>query len=203
MKKLSKKNDADRKWKTIKKHTLLLLQPIGVSIVCTAMWYYLLFRNGIHFPKEDEGPLLAGIFVMLSVAYTITTAATFSAVWDKSHKMVISVLKRDQETFLCYRDERMPIIIYLLILSFSAPLVGITALIQYSTWVTGVTCMATITFVLSIYLVVVIQLQNPHKSPWFMERIPSEWLEIDIDKYFKLEEEEQEEDAVFRRLQGA
>ncbi len=103
---------------------------------------------------------------------------------------MLSILKRDKETFLCYRDDRIPIMIHLLILVMSLPVLIIISLLEYKSAWTGTTCVFFVSFALSLYWVVVTELQNPSKSLWFVERVPDEWLTIDIDMHFKLAEEE-------------
>ncbi len=188
-KKLSKREDFARRWQSFKKHCWLLLQPFSFAVVVSVLWWCELFSKEIHFAKDDENILLAGVIVMLALTYGIVATTTFSTVWDKYQKVVISVLKRDKETFLCYRDERIPIVIHLLILAFAIPLLAIISLLEYKTAVDGFVAVFTVSFALATYAVVIIELQNPSKSLWFIERIPVDWLTIDIDVHFQLAEE--------------
>ena len=185
---LSKREDVARRWRSFKKHAWLLLQPFALAGLACAAWWALLYRREIHLPKEDEGPLLMGTFLFLSVAYGITVATTFESVWEKYQTVVKSVLTRDERTFLVYRDERIPIVIHLLILSFSLPLMAMVALVEYHAAATGFLAVFATSFVLSLYWVVVVELQDPSQSLWFAERIPKDWLTADIDEYFKLAE---------------
>ena len=189
MKKLTKRNDLGRKIRSFKKHSWLLLQPFGFALSMSLFWWITFFKNGIHFNKEDEGPLLTGVFLLLSVTYGITTSATFESVWKKYQVIVTSVLKKDKHTFLCYRDERMPIVIHLLVIAFSIPLLGIVCLVEYHTASAGFVAVFATSFVLSLYWVVIAELQDPSKSLWFAERIPEQWLMEDIDQYFRLGEQ--------------
>ncbi len=191
-KKLSKHDDTTRKLASFKRHCWFLFQPLLLAFLASVIWNYTLFKYKIHFDKEDEGPLLTGVIVILAVAYGIMTTSTFESVYGKHQKSVISVLKKDRETFLCYRDERIPIIIHLLIITFSALLLGIVSLIAYKTLYAGLVSVFSVSFVLSLYWLVIIELQNPAKSLWFIERTPNEWLTIDIDDAFKLGEGHEE-----------
>jgi len=199
---LSKRGDWDRKWNSFKRHFILLLQPFAFSTVVSLAWWSWLYKNGIHFAKEDESSILTGVFLLLSVAYGITTAITFGSIWEKYQKVVRSVLRHDMQTFLYYRDERIPIIIHLLILSFSFPILGFVGFIEYHTVSAGIASVFSTSFVLSLYWVVITELQNPAKSLWFAERIPKKWLTIDIDKHFKLAEEGTPEQSPCLSMRG-
>jgi len=188
-KKLSKKGDLARRLRSFVKHVLLILQPTLLSALVSYLWWRFIFSKGVHFSKEDENPLLAGVVLVLSFAYVITATAVFQTTWDKYRTVMQSVLKRDKYTFLCYRDERMPIVVHLLIFFFSAPLFGVIALLNYSTFDAGLYAVATTSFGFTLYWVVVTELQDPRKSLWFSERIPKDWLTADIDAFFKLAED--------------
>jgi hypothetical protein len=97
-----------------------------------------------------------------------------------------SVLLHDQETFLMYRDERLPIITHLLLGALAILLIATLCLVDYHDLCIGIFAVSTVTFGASLYLVVAIELQDPVKSPWFAERIPLEWLTKDVDVYFRL-----------------
>ncbi len=185
---LSKREDVARRWRSFQKHVWLLLQPFAAALAAVAAWWFLLRERGIHLPKEDEVVILAGPLLFLSVAYGITVATTFESVWEKYQTVVKSVLKRDKDTFLCYRDERIPIVLHLLIISFSVPIMVIVALVEYHAASTGFLAVFSTAFVLTLYWVVVAELQDPSQSLWFAERIPAEWLTADIDEHFKLDE---------------
>lgn len=192
MKKLSKREDAVRKLRSLKKHLQFLLQPTIFAVLVTAIWWKVFHKNEIHFGKEDEVAVLAGVFLFLSVAYGITISTSLESVWGKYQIVVKSVLKKDKDTFLCYRDERLPIIVHLLNLAFSSLILLMVAMIEYHTISSGLLSVFSASFVLSLYFVVVTELQNPAKSLWFAERIPADWLTEDIDDYFKLNEEKKD-----------
>jgi len=79
--------------------------------------------------------------------------------------------------------------VYLLIGALSLPLLGMIGCLEYEHLWAGFASVFSVAFVLALYWIVVVELQDPSKSPWFVERIPKEWLEEDIDQYFKLAEE--------------
>jgi hypothetical protein len=187
MKKLSKRSDAVRRLESLKRHFWLVIQSSCLAIVIEVLWYWAR-RNGFHFSKEDETPIVAAIAILI-VPYSMIAGFVLAKVSERFDKIVFSILKKDKETFLCYRDERLPIVLYLLIGAFSLPILGMTGSLEYKyTW-SGFACVFSASFVLGLYWIVIVKLQNPTKSQWLAERIPQEWLDVDIDDHFKLAKE--------------
>lgn len=191
MRMLSKKDDVARKWRSFKRHAFLLLRAFLATILPLFAWYQLRLR-GIHFAHEDEMIIIGAVIATLGVAYGIMASLVLGSIWEKYKKVVISVLKRDKETFLCYRDERIPIMIHLLLGALSVPLAAMVALLEYTHFWAGVASVFSVSFILALYWIVATELENPAKSPWFAERIPEEWLLVDIDEYFRLANEQGE-----------
>lgn len=184
--KLSKRDDGARKWRSFKRHTMLLCQLFLSALLAVLAWYQLA-KAEIHFPKADEGVLTTAVVATLAITFSIIAALVLNSIWEKYQKVVIAVLEQDEHTFLLYRDERIPIVLHLLLASLSVPIIGMVMMFEYKGFWSGAASTFCITFAISIYWLVVVQLESPTKSPWFAERIPSEWLTADIDTHFKLE----------------
>ncbi len=180
-----KKNDMARKYLAIKRHLILLLKPLVFSSILTLLWYQL-WLHGIHFPRRDEAVLTGAIVMTLGVAFSLTAAVVLGAVWNQYRQIVVSVIRRDRDTFLMYRDERIPILLHLLLGAFSVPLVVIIGLLDYANIWSGLCSIFIAAFIISLYWVVATELDNPAKSIWFAGRVPKEWLAIDVDTHFKL-----------------
>ena len=181
--KFSKKNDFDRRWRSFWRHLWLCAQPFIIAIVAVIFWRWLRSK-GYYFCKEDEVVMTGGITATLILAYGITAALVFNSIWEKYKKVMVCVLLQDKQTFLLYRDERMPIIIHLFLFFLSVLLVGMILMLNYQKELSGAVAVFSVSFIITLYWIVMIQLENPEKSPWLAERVPSEWLKEDIDKHF-------------------
>jgi hypothetical protein len=189
--KLSKRDDLGRRWRSFKRHTFLLLQPLIIALLMTLLWDEL-WKRGLHFSEHDEVILTSAIIVTLGVTFSITAAVAFTSILDKQRQVVQSVIKKDKDTFLIYRDERLPIVVHLVLGSLSISIIGMVMLLGYHEEQTGLASVFLVTFSISLYFIVGTELQNTAKSAWFAERIPIEWLTIDVDDHFKLAEQHQE-----------
>lgn len=185
VKNLSKKGDVARKWRSFKRHTYILLKAFIVTLFPLLLWYQLRLR-GVYFAHEDETIIIGAAIATLGLAYGIMASLVLGSIWEKYKKVVISVLKHDKETFLCYRDERIPVMIHLFLFALSLPLLVMIALLEYRYLWSGIASVFSVSFILSLYWIVATELENPAKSPWFAERIPEEWLNVDVDEYFRL-----------------
>jgi Na+/melibiose symporter-like transporter len=183
--KLSKKYDRKRIWRSFKRHAALAAYAIGSAVFVTALWYAA-WSHGWHFSGGDESILGGAIVTTLGVAYGITAALILNTLWEKYNKVVLCVFKKDKDTFLFYRDERMPIMIRLLLASISLPLIGIVGALDYQHAWSGVAAVFSVSLVLALYWMVATKLEDPAKSAWLAERIPKEWLVVDVDEHFGL-----------------
>ncbi len=182
---LSKRNDPLRKLRSVRRHLTLMIPPC--SVACLSVWGWSWLRaHEIHFPIEDEVSLTTAI-MSLGGFFAILAAIVMGTIWEKHQKVSVCVVKRDRQEFLLYRDERMPIVIHLLLGSLAVPLVLMVMLLEYTSFWSGFAAVATVSFGITIYWIVATELQDPARSPWFAERIPQEWLTADIDEVFKLD----------------
>jgi Kef-type K+ transport system membrane component KefB len=184
---LLKKDDPRRKWRSVKRHTALLAKTFTFAAAITCVWYQLWVR-GYHFPDDDKDILIGATITILGVAYSILVSWILSTILERYQKVVVSVLKQDKETFLLYRDERMLIAIHVLIGIVSVPLISMMSLVAYKHAVTGAVSVFSISLVIIAFWLVITLIENPTQSEWFRERIPGDWLDVDIDKYFHLGE---------------
>lgn len=167
------------------RHAFLFSKPFAIAVAFTALWYKLYLR-GIHLSGPDASIVGGPILSMLSVIYSIMAAIVLHDVWNKFRKVGLSIMHNDMETFLAYRDERMPVLLHMLLFLFTFPIIAIVALLDYQSILAGALSVFAVTLLFSFYWFVVNILENPVESPWLKERIPPEWLSIDVDEYFKL-----------------
>jgi hypothetical protein len=179
--------DPRRRWRSIKRHTLLLLQPLAVALATTALWSFLWGRD-IHLATKDTETLTVAIINTLAIFYGLIYAVILSAIWENYKRISVCILQEDKETFLLYRDERIPIMMHLLLGAVSLPLISIIGLLEWHNYWAGFIGIFTIVFAISFFWIAAAELQDPRKSPWMAERIPAEWLGEDIDERFLDEE---------------
>ena len=180
---LLKKNDPKRRRRSFWRHAVLLGKTFIFAGILTGLWYELWIR-GCHFPEDDKD--FVGLVVgILGVTYGIQLSWILPGLLEKYHKVVIAVFKEDDQTFLMYRDERMPIVIHLLVGIVSVPFLAMVGGMAYKHTLTGAISVFATSLVLTLFWLVAAQLENPVSSPWIRERVEPTWLTIDIDQHFK------------------
>jgi hypothetical protein len=186
---LFKRNDPKRVWRSFRRHTLLVLQPLGVTGFVLIIWIQL--RSlGIHLAEEDLETMTVAIINTLAIIFSLIYAVVVSTIWENYRKIGLCILREDKETFLLYRDERIPIVMYLLLAAASFPLVVIVMFLAWHTFWSGFLGVFFVTFAISFLLIGAAELQDPKKSPWMAERIPDDWFTEDVDERFYDGEEE-------------
>lgn len=190
--KLSKKDDWGRRLRSLRRHFILAVEPLVVALAAVFVWFKMR-EYGLVLGKNDEVVLTGGICAMLFLSWGITAALAVNFAWEKYRRVMACVLPRDKRTFLCLRDDRMPIVIHMFIGSLSFLLLAAVMSLPYEKTWSGIVSVFSSSFVITIYWVVVTQLENPAKSAWLAERIPKEWLYEDVDSFFFKETAEKNE----------
>lgn len=98
-------------------------------------------------------------------------------VLQRHRNVNISIMKKDQETFLLYRQIRLPGLSKVLLGILSFFIVAVMSLMTFESWWTGPFVIFAVTFTLSAYWVVVTELEDPVRGVWFRNEVPREWLE--------------------------
>ncbi len=168
-----------------------MAQPFLVALAVTMVWRDF-WKMGIWFNAEDQETIVSGFLPVLGIAYGVLITEVLRSVWGKYKKVVEYVKEKNRREFLELRDEKMPIVLHLLVGSISVPLMGMIFMLHFKNEWIGFASIFAVAFILFFYWVVLAQLENPVKSAWLAERIPEEWLTADVDEAMGLENETKE-----------
>jgi len=171
----------------IKRHVPMVLKPAIFAIIMLGLWD-LLRHHGIFFTTGSELPFTTFGAAFLAIAYGILATLVISSIWDDYKKVSFTLIQNDKKTFLLYRDERMPIMIHLLLGILSFFLLAFAMMTQWNDGYAGGFTIFSIAFIIALFFFVAIELNDPKQSIWFKERIPAEWLAADIDEIIKNKE---------------
>jgi hypothetical protein len=134
---------------------------------------------------------MLGTAVLVHAAiFAIAAALILTGVWERSRDISRFVLARDKSSFMKIRDEKIPIAMHLVLAAFGTGVIVLLGAAHYPTAASGMLVMFTISFAMSLYFVVTLELQEPTTSVWFRARIPPEWLTEDVDHFFSASDEE-------------
>lgn len=183
---LSKKGDIDRKLRSVVRHTLMLARSVVITALTAAAWWFLR-DSEYYFPENEPFEAIVTVILVLGVPFGILAAEAVRTAWNKHAQITSSVLTRNKRQFLLYRDERILTAMHVLLAVFAALVILVVAFFHYKEAWVGLMMVAATTFSLSLVWSVIEQLENPRLSPWIRERIPPEWFEEDVDKFFLLE----------------
>lgn len=184
-KKLSKKDDWDRKWWSFLHHSWLLLEAIIVATAATLGWRWL-WLNDYYICKEDEAIVIGGLAIILTAVYTIAVGSIFPPTLEKYRVVMSCVLDQEnpesRRKFLSNKDEHMPTKIGLLIFLSSLLLVGTFMMFDYSKEISGIVLVFIVSFIFTFLGLVLDNLDNPTRSRWLRQRIQAYLLFEDVDE---------------------
>lgn len=184
-KKLSKKNDAKRKWNSFVKHLLMLVRPVVITCAVDVLWWWM--RSlGISFPKHGPNEMIITVVLVVVVPFGILAAEAIRTAWNKNEQIVDSILPKNEPKFMRYRDEKILIPVHIMLIAFATMTVLLVGLFHYpDVWV-GLVLVSVTTFSFSLVWSIIRELEDPRRSQWIRERTPKEWFEADVDDFFDL-----------------
>lgn len=188
-KKLSKKDDVKRKWHSFVKHLLMLMRPVIITCAVDVLW--LLIRSlGISFPKDGPNEMIITVVLVVVVPFGILAAEAVRTSWNKNEQIIDSILPKNERQFMRYRDEKILIPVHIMLIAFATMTVLLVGLFHYQdTWV-GLVLVSVTTFSLSLVWSIIRELEDPRRSLWVRERVPTKWFEADVDDFFGLSSQE-------------
>jgi hypothetical protein len=157
-------------------HAMMLARPLACSVVIAFLWRYVFFDYKLNLGKSDETALTNMVIPICAMFHSILAAMVLGKVWEEFKVIRHCLLENDRERFQACMHERIPGMIHLLLGTMSMIIISGIMLIEYSNPWSGITAVGAVTFFLVLYWEVATTLDNPIKSPWFVGKIPSEWL---------------------------
>jgi hypothetical protein len=174
----------NRGWVMIRRHLPIILKPLIWAGSLSLIWLLVLKPAGIGFSKEAENPLLFIVLPLVSFIYVIFAGIAISSVFDEYKELSRAVVSKDKAHFLIHRDEQIPIVMHILLWVPSSLLILTTLLFSYANDVVGFFTIFSVVFIVVTAWVVCVDLDDYMKGIWFKERIPKDWIEEDIEKFF-------------------
>lgn len=153
----------------------LLILPSVVATIVAAVWYLVFFER-FHYLKEDEG-----IMTQTGVGSKINFHAIIAAVflgriclgYNKTRR---SFRTGDEQGFLDCVEDRIPMPVHMLLAVMSVFAQWHCLLLPYAGAYAGIDNNFSMAFILSLYWVVAVKLDDPRETPAFKGKIKPEWL---------------------------
>lgn len=175
----------NRNWVTVRRHLPIVLKPLIVGAVMACIWRFVLYSHGIYFRDFANVTIINIILPLVSFIYVIFAGIATTAVFNRYTTISRCVVKRDIDSFLLYRDEKLPIMMHILIGAPSIIIVIFIMLFDYDGHLLlGMSAILSVVFVLILIWVIATELDDFRKSIWFRVKIPEAWYTIDVDEYF-------------------
>jgi membrane associated rhomboid family serine protease len=171
----------NRAMSLFQRHAPMILKPAAVGIVFVIIWYCMQKYN-LYLIKSDLA-LSLGVS-LLGIVYGVMSALVINSNWDKYKALSLSVVRQDKENFLEQRDEKMPIMLHILLGGMALALQIFFMIIKYENKWAGSLCVFNSAFFLCLIGLIALELDNPVRSIWFQKSIPPQWLEEDVKNYF-------------------
>lgn len=163
-------------WQTIKNHAWLAIQPILVAVVAVLVAKFERRWIGSHFHLDDREFVITGPLAVLAILHSIIAGGMLVEVVRRHREVTTAIRRIDREMFEDNRCLRLPGFLKFFLGTLSIILVTYVSLIQFHyTWTEDFSVF-TVTWVLSMYWVLITELEDPVSGAWFNNPMPEEWL---------------------------
>lgn len=146
------------------------------ALAASALWYFLLYRQGYHFNPELEMIATAAWIPVFGLFYGVVAGLVLYSVWSDYQNMETAVRKGDKQTFLELRDKRVPPPIYTMMFAFAASLLAVFMGLKYPDLGSGLCCVSSTAYLLTLVFFAIREMDDPTSGIWYIEGIPPEWL---------------------------
>ena len=168
---------------SLRRNVFLMIPPLVLAGLMTAAWYQF-FSRGWHLPDTVKEMLGTAIVVQAAI-FAIAAAMVLNGTWERLRTLSRHVLVRNQRGFMEIRDEKMPISMHLVLAASGLSVLLLLSAAHYPNVWSGAMVVFSTWFVMSLYFMVVAALQNVTSSVWIVNRVPDEWLALDVDEFFR------------------
>lgn len=159
----------------------LIKRPILLAILAIILWLAAHQLGGVEqkeLLKADETIMTSGFITTLTVIVALLAAAVFTKVWTEWSEVRNSLKEeKSEKTFNKYVDERIPPTVKSAIIILFFSLLGAFYILSVASIVTGVYMVGSITFALSFYWEVLMDLDDYWTGAWNIDirDVPDEW----------------------------
>ena len=165
------------------KCVIMMVLPLFPAVGAGWLWYRYLFLQDIHLKHEAENILTSAWIPTLGVMYALFAVVLLSTVWGEYKIIRAAIKKGDKDAFADLRDESISPLVHTLMLMLSLFLIGGFAVMHYPDAVSGFICVGTTTYLLTLIMVVIVEIDDPCSGVWFIKDIPEDWLTMDVKQY--------------------
>lgn len=168
---------------TIKKNLPLIFKAICIAAIFSFLQYWISYFH-FSFKKEDENPILFITIVFSFFAYVIFAGYAVMKVLEQSTEISFAIIEGKLETFLLYRDERLPYLSYLPMGASALVFTVAVLFFPYGGKLIGIMTVFPVVFLLVIFYLIIKEIDRFEHSTWFREATPEDWWSIDPQAYF-------------------
>jgi len=149
-------------------------------LCCDLLWVAMQ-KFEIHFSEKSSDRILTGTFLVLIGIYAIPAGLILSKLLEELRTVTQARLKNDLKTFLLYRDERIPLLLHVLLGATGMMLILTIMLLRWEEMLAGLYSVTLTSFFIMQYGLTVYNLDDPRKSVWIRGQVPEKWYEASIE----------------------
>jgi hypothetical protein len=166
---------------SFRRHTWLFAQPIVVGLLAVCVTSIFRYWTQTHFHPEDREYIITGPLAVLAIFHSVIAGHMIMDVVRRHRDVIIAIRRKDQEKFEDNRCFRLPGFLKLFLGILSTILVAYVSLIRFHyVWAEQLSVFS-VTWVLSMFWVIITELEDPVNGAWFGKQVPEEWLQDEAE----------------------
>lgn len=175
----------------------LIFQTIVCAAAITALWAYCYSRKWpMHAHHETDLIMLNTSILVCAAIFAIVAALLFTEAWQKISKLSRAVLLGDECEFMLLRDEKVSIMMHVVLGFFALSVLVQFGLAGYTSTGFGAVIVFLISSCFVVYFIAILEMQNPHKIVWIRTHAPPHWLTQNSQDYFQKYREHRPKDSL-------
>ena len=171
---------------TLRHNVWLIAETMTVALIITVLWA-LCYRSKWPFHAHHEPDLIminTAILVCAAI-FAFVAATLFAQVRQRNLLMSRSVLLGDELEFMLNRDEKVQIMMHVVVGFFGFSVLALSAIVAYSELWVGAMIMFLETSCIVVYFIAMFEMQDIRNAVWIKANAPEVWMTQSSSKFFK------------------
>jgi hypothetical protein len=180
----------NRNWQSrfasLRHNMWLMFETFFVSCIITFLWT-LCYRSKwpFHVHHEPDLIMVNTAILVCAAIFAFIAATLFAQVRARSVLLSRAVLLHDEVEFMLSRDEKVQIMMHVVVAFFGFAVLSLSSVVAYSQLWVGAMIIFLETSSIVVYFTAMFEMQEIKNSTWFVTHTPTQWLMQDAVQFFK------------------
>jgi hypothetical protein len=179
----------NRDWKSrlasLRHNLWLMFETFVVSSAVTGLWAFCYkCKWPFHVHQETDLVMINTAVVVCAAIFAFVAATLFAQVRQRAISLSRAILLHDKPEFMLNRDEKVQIMMHVVVGFFGFSVLALSAVVAYSELWVGALIIFLESACIVVFFISMFEMQDIRNSAWFNRHTPEGWMTEDAITFF-------------------